>query len=129
MKKSISFASGLMGIQARQSEREQQAFDWNKAAEIIREKLKDDPNLSADAGLNGDWNYTAGTIFEDGKPTIDNGAYLSSNWATPMLNIYYSDGKEEEFECYVIGNEKYGAESTWDDESLEILGIKPDEEK
>lgn len=129
MKKSISFASGFFGTQARSSEREQHAFDWNKAAGIIKEKLADDPNLSAEAGLNGDWNSTAGTIFADGKPIIDNRAYLSSDWATPMLNISYSDGKEEEFECYVEGNDKYQPDSTWDEESLTTLGIRPDEDE
>lgn len=29
------------------------AFDWNKAAEIIKIKLVDYPNLTAEAGLQG----------------------------------------------------------------------------
>lgn len=93
-------------------------FDWNKAAEIIKERLKTSPNLVAEAGLQGDWNYTGGVIFEDGKPTNDSYTYLCSNWAIPTLEI---DG--EDMDCYTTEDDKYDSDSKWDDESLAILGI------
>lgn len=123
MKKSdLTFAEGFLGIQARLAgDNPQKAFDWVKAAQIIKEKLIDHPSLFAEAGLQNDWGPTAGTIFSNGKPR-HSGAYLSSNWAIPTLIISY-DGVEEEFDCYVVGNDKYDAASTWDEESLNILGI------
>lgn len=93
-------------------------FDWNKAAEIIKEKLKTNPNLIAKAGLQGDWDYTGGIIFEDGKPTNDKYTYLSSNWANPTVEI---DG--EDMDCFTTEKDKYSSDSKWDKESLAILGI------
>lgn len=39
-------------------------FDWIKAAKIIKETGA----TEASAGLRGDWGYTGGQIFVDGKP-------------------------------------------------------------
>ncbi len=43
--------------------RPHKVFDWKKAAEIIRDEK---PNR-ASAGLAGDWEYTGGDIYRDGK--------------------------------------------------------------
>lgn len=75
------------------------------------------------AGLNGDWNYTAGIIFTDGKPTNNDYTYLSSNWATPMLALSYN-GLEEEIECWSKEEEtRFNSDSKWDENSLKVLGI------
>ena len=100
----------------------QMAFDWDKAAQIIKEKLKEYPDLSAEAGLEGDWEYTGGIIFEFGKPANEEYTYLSSNWATPTL-IVTTDVGEESFECFTEENERFNSGSEWDEKSLKILGI------
>ena len=60
MKKSeLSFAEGFLGRRAEAAKNNKHmAFNWDKAAEIIKEKLKEHPDLIAEAGLQGDWNYT-----------------------------------------------------------------------
>lgn len=123
MKKSeLTFMEGFTWGKAQEARKRgdiQMAFDWDKAGEIIKERLKTKPNLTAEAGLQGDWSYTGGIIFEDGKPTNENYTYLSSNWAKPTLEI---DG--EDIECWVEENERFNYDTKWDETSLKILGIE-----
>jgi hypothetical protein len=96
-------------------------FDWNKAAEIIRNSGTN----HASAGLSGDWEWTGGMIFTDGKP-VDPGdtyVYLASTWATPELNT--GDGEEP---CYIMedeARERWGdvefSSLYWPDSALKIL--------
>lgn len=117
----LSFAEGFLGNDAaiaRAKRNKFKTFDWDKAAEIIKEKLKTDKNLVAEAGLEGDWDYTGGVIFENGKPNSDDYTYLSSNWAIPTLII----NDEEEIPCYTEDeNTRFHSESKWDELSLSIL--------
>ena len=85
-------------------------FDFAKAAQIIKERGAQE----ARAGLYEDWSMTSGMIFDDGKPVLDHGAYLSSIWATPVLVI---DG--DEFECWL----QDGKDTTheWPEEVLCVL--------
>lgn len=77
----------------------QRVFDWDKAAKLIKARLTNNPedSIVCEAGLAGDWNYTGGEIFRDGKPVEDSYTYLSSNWATPLLTI-----NDEEIECWCL---------------------------
>ena len=100
------------------------SFDWDKAAAIIKEQLKLHPNLIAEAGLQGDWNYTGGVIFEEGKPTNDNYTYLSSNWATPTLILFWDGEEKEEIQCWIEETDRFNSGSKWDEKSIEVLGIK-----
>ena len=99
-------------------------FDWDKAASYIKLAFERWPNCVIEAGLQNDWGYTAGIIFENGKPTIDNYTYLSSNWATPTL-VVLVDGEEiEEIPCFTFEHEsRFESDSKWDETSLSILGI------
>lgn len=128
MKKSeLSFADGFLGIQAEEARKKgnsHKAFNWDKAAEIIKEHLQTHPDLQAEAGLQGDWEYTGGTIFEDGKPTNDSYTYLCSNWAPPTLILSWDGDEQLEVECSIEANDRFNANSKWDDESIAILGIK-----
>lgn len=108
--------------EARINENPLKAFDWDKAAEIIKEKLKLHPELTAKAGLRGDYENTKGVIFSHGKPINKSYTYLSSIWATPTL-ILELDGKEVELECSTEANERFDCSSKWDEQSLAILGI------
>ena len=92
-------------------------FDWNKAAELIKERGA----KTASGGLSGDWEYTGGRILEDGMPVPveDTYTYLASTWATPELEI---DG--EIIECYQMEDEvpDWGAKTYWPQSALDILG-------
>lgn len=126
MKKSeLSFADGFLGVEANKAAKQgkpHMAFDWSKAAQIIKDAFSKHPDLTAEAGLQGDWDYTGGIIFEDGKPTNEHYTYLKSNWATPTLLLSWDGEEQEEIECF--STEKYTADSKWDIESLSILGIQ-----
>jgi hypothetical protein len=94
--------------------KEPKVFDWIKAAQLIVEK---NPEVAV-AGLMGDWNPTADTIYEDGVPKLDASAYLSSTWATPMIDL---DG--EIIPCYRLQSEipDWDSETNWPVEALAIL--------
>ena len=88
-------------------------FDWNKAARIIKER---NPQI-AEAGLAGDWDYTGGVIYSDGKIVSDSYTYLGSMWATPTLIV---DG--EDISCFIMEDETEWTEETkWPESALEIL--------
>lgn len=124
MKKSnLTFLEGFLGTDARRAERNtHKSFDWDKAANIIKEKIKQHPDLKAEAGLQNDWDYTGGVIFEEGKPTNEDYTYLKSNWAIPTMILSWDGDEQEEIECYTTEG-RFDSESKWDETSLAILGI------
>lgn len=127
----FSFAEGFLGTQAKEAKKQgksMMAFDWDKAAEIIKDRFKEHNDLVAEAGLQGDWNYTGGEIFRDGSPTNEDYTYLSSNWATPTLILSWDDSEQEEIECFTNESERFEAKSKWDEVSLKILGLKLEDE-
>ena len=65
--------------------KELMVFDWDKAAELIRDRK---PNV-ARAGLAADWEWTGGDIYRAGQPVAvdDTYVYLASTWATPELEM------------------------------------------
>lgn len=106
-----------MGEQARAAGAEEMVFDWDKAAQIIRDT---GANYAA-AGLRGDWEYTGGTIFEDGQPVKDEYTYLSSLWAVPELEV-----NGDIIPCYRMASEVPGwdEETKWPASALDILQCK-----
>lgn len=97
------------------------AFDWDKAAQIIKERLVEHPDLTAEAGLAGDWAYTGGCIFTEGYAVISDYTYLSSTWAIPTLVLSWDGEEQEEIDCYCDASERFDSKSKWDEESLKIL--------
>ena len=92
---------------------EQMVFDWDKAARLIVETK---PEFAA-AGLRDDWEYTGGTIYDEGEPVMDDYTYLASTWAVPELSL-----EGEIVECYVMKSETEWDEDTkWPDSALKIL--------
>lgn len=93
-------------------------FDWIKAATIIKEN----PSKPAAAGLSGDWEYTGGAIYRDGKPVPqeETYTYLASTWAVPELHF-----DDRMIECYKMQTDtpQWGPDTYWPKEALEILGI------
>ena len=92
-------------------------FDWHKAAELIR----DAKPCEASAGLRGDWEYTGGTIYRDGKPVPqeETYVYLASKWAAPQLDM---DG--EIVECWLSKKdapEGWDSGTYWPESALAIL--------
>lgn len=124
----LSFADGFnpngQGQINRKLGKPLMAFDWDKAAKIIKKELKLHPNLIAEAGLQGDWFYTAGIIFENGKPTNNYYTYLCSNWAKPTLILEWDGEEQKEVICEIESNERFNKDTKWDEKSLNILGIE-----
>ena len=110
-----TFAAFAMGEANRW--KELMVFDWDKAARLIRERKPE----CASAGLRGDWEYTGGTIYEDGEPVMDDYTYLASTWAVPELDI---DG--EIIDCYRMEHETPGwdSETKWPKSALDILSAE-----
>jgi hypothetical protein len=95
--------------------REMKVFDWDKAAKIIKERKP----VIAEAGLESDYEWTLGPIYENGKRTPERGCtYLISTWATPMLIV---DG--DEMSCYKMQSEhpEWNDETWWPKSAVEIL--------
>lgn len=88
-------------------------FDWNKAAEIIRDrKVK-----NASAGLREDFGATSGCIYKDGKIVRNPGTYLASLWATPVLLI-----DDEEIECWAyMEDTHWDAHTVWPSSAVRVL--------
>ncbi len=110
----IAMARGRAALAAGARSR---VFDWKKAAALIMERKA----TTAGAGLKSDWEYTGGTIWSDGKPVPqeETYTYLSSNWATPELEI---DG--EIIDCWIYEDDSPGWDSGtyWPQEALDIIG-------
>lgn len=91
----------------------QMVFDWDKAAKLIKEQSP----LVASAGLGSDWEWTGGEIYRDGKPVHDSYTYLSSNWATPEIDL---DGKV--LECYTYEDiTDFRSDTKWPESALKLL--------
>lgn len=77
-----------------------------------------------EAGLRGDWKYTGGPIWRDGKPVPqeDTYTYLASTWAVPEIEIE-KDGFTETLECYRMEKEVPGwrADTYWPPEAIRII--------
>jgi len=111
MDTSLAFALG-----AANRGKEMKVFDWEKAARIIKERQPQE----ASAGLSGDWEWTGGTIYRDGKivDREETYTYLASTWAAPELDV---DG--DVIDCYKMSSETPGwdAGTYWPPEAVEIL--------
>lgn len=127
MKKSnLTFLDGFMGKEAKEAKEKgakMMVFDWDKAAAIIK-TFAAHKDLICEAGLQGDWGYTGGIIFENGKPTNDSYTYLNSNWAKPTLILEWDGEEKEALDCFTIKKTRFTSSSKWDEKSLKILGIK-----
>ena len=125
MKKTeLTFAEGFDGTRAKNAKAQgatHKAFDWDKAAQLIKEAFKSHSDLVAEAGLQLDWAHTGGIIFENSEPTSENYTYLSSNWATPTLILSWDGEEQQEIDCYCEQSERFNSGSKWDEKSLSIV--------
>lgn len=104
-----AFAKGLAA-----RHKESMVFDWDKAAELIRERK---PKVVW-AGLQDDWEWTGGIIYENGNIIKDSHSYLASTWAVPQIDL---DG--EIISCYKMQSEApdWHAKTRWPQSALSIL--------
>jgi hypothetical protein len=91
-------------------------FDWDTAARLIVERGA----MSASAGLEGDWDWTGGTILENGEPVAsdDTYTYLASTWASPQLEI---DGEIVDCWLYQDATPEWASDTYWPDSAAAIL--------
>lgn len=92
-------------------------FDWDKAAQIIKDKKA----KTASAGLAGEWTWIGGYILANGEPIGASYTYLASTWAKPELSI-----AGEVWECYKMQSETDGwdAHTCWPESARAILKSK-----
>lgn len=90
-------------------------FDWDKAARLI----KDSGAKSASAGLDGDWEWTGGSILSEGKPDMESYTYLASTWATPQICL--DDGVEQECWKWRSDTPDWDSHTKWPESALAIL--------
>lgn len=91
-------------------------FDWEKAAQIIKERKPE----TASAGLAEDWEWTGGLIYKNGKPIKNEYTFLASRWATPVLIL-----DDEEIDCYrPDGYHNWNENTKWPESALKILNLE-----
>jgi len=95
---SISFAEGFNG--PKHDIGFFMNFSQAKAEEIVKNLLSEGRKITeAVGGLDGDWNENHSTIY-DGEKFRKYSAFSGSQWATPILIVYFSDGPSETFEVW-----------------------------
>jgi len=91
-------------------------FDWDKAAKLIKQYNASE----ASAGLKGDWEWTGGTIFQNGKPLTSDYTFLESTWAIPQIEI---DGMKKD--CWKPKEGSgWDSDTKWPESALAILNSK-----
>lgn len=78
-------------------------YDFEK----IKQFIEQHKNIieTASLGFNEDWFWTAETVFENGEfsKQLNEETKIAgingSMWATPTMEIVYTDGTEEKIEC------------------------------
>lgn len=109
----LAFAKGEA---ARAASAEGRVFDWDTAARLIRESGA----TEASAGLAGDWEWTGGRIFKDGRPVDEDDTcvyLLASLWATPQLEL-----NGHVTACHVpMGTNGWTADTYWPLSARQIL--------
>lgn len=96
--------------------KEHRVFDWEQAARLIKKGR----HKEASAGLIEDWSCTAGIILEDGRIPDEHFTFLSSNWATPGIEL---DGCI--IQCFRMQSEvrEWGSSTFWPEPARTIMGF------
>ena len=80
-------------------------YDYDKAKSIIKEN-KSKGLVEVSLGMKEDWYWTAETIWFNNKyvrvlkENSEIAGIKGSGWATPVLELVYSDGTEITLNCY-----------------------------
>ena len=95
---SIGFMDGLMP-QFR-SRGVFMAADWEKAKAIIEQLISQERNVEkVEMGLDGDWQYNSMVVWEEGEFTQYD-CYEGSDWAEPIILVYYKDAPSEAYSVW-----------------------------
>lgn len=97
-------------------------FDWEKAARIIMEQRKMQPDLVAEAGLQGDWSACSCVVYAHGAPIPLEEVYChqwGSTWAEPTLVI-----GDVAYPCWIHDEQP---DTYWTPEAIAILQEGHDE--
>lgn len=85
-------------------------YDFKKEKGIIEEKIAKGIKIKeVSIGMQEDWFWTATTIYENGKFTQKYKEWtdiMSSNWATPVLELVYKNGKNTSIPCWLEETEE-----------------------
>lgn len=96
-------------------------LDWEKVARYI---VKIGHNCVVYAGIEEDWDNTAGIIYDHGE-VIHNEAYTTSIWGTPTIEVYVEGQNNKRIDTdtiyYKEDNEHI---HDWTVESIAILEEK-----
>jgi len=96
-----------LGIRSRQK-----TFDWAEAEKLINQHSP----VMAWAGLSGDWKSTAGLIWDGSRVYDEESGFLSSDWATPMIEMDIDGFDRTVFmECWVYQDDEHPHRTTWPD--------------
>lgn len=80
-------------------------YDFKSAKRYIQ--MHSDLIETATLGMHEDWVWTADTVYENGRFSIDLdqtekiGGLRGSKWATPTLEIEFKDGRELRKDCFL----------------------------
>jgi hypothetical protein len=80
-------------------------YDYDKAKSIIKEN-KSKGLVEVSLGMKEDWYWTSETIWFNNKyvrvlkENSEIAGIKGSSWATPVLELVYSDGTEITLNCY-----------------------------
>lgn len=79
--------------------------DWNKVEKYIEENKNEIKSVVV--GLAEDWGYTSGEVWnrKEGYIKKENTyVHASSSWATPSMEIAFTNGEEEMYESWKTGS-------------------------
>jgi len=99
--KSISFADGFLGASNLGIDVGfLMVADEKKAKKIIKSLIKEGVKIeSAKLGLDGDFRENNTEIY-DGEKFKEYDAYKRSQWAQPILMVFFRDGHSEAYSCW-----------------------------
>lgn len=89
------------------------------STKIIREFIETHKEKieTVKCGMREDWRWTADTIYSNGDYQIDvSGSSVriagiqGSQWATPIMEVTYKDGRREILDCYTDDGETASAD-------------------
>lgn len=87
-------------------------YDFDKIKKIAKEEISKNDIQSIVLGMAEDFEDTHAYIYEQSSVYFDELEYddtnvqiKSSNWATPIMRIYYKSGEFKEFPVYIESND------------------------
>lgn len=99
MPRSMSFSEGFLG--PRGDVGFFMVADQKKAHTIIKSLIETGRDVThADMGLDGDWAYNSCTVYDKENGYQDYDAYGSSQWAEPILIVYFYDSPSEKYSVW-----------------------------